>query len=207
MKNNQDGYCVVVVLVLLVCIAFAYSCVQKEHKAEQARVAKAEMEEQERLRRKAIEEQERKRVAVLGELDAKEAQSKSTAVETRQSALREFAVEHAPELWSTVRDIRALMEDSSARMTVLKKTMETMGKKAEDDEDYQKMGQKRNELAMVLAKLDEDLEAAYIQFAKFQAVQDTKAVSNSVAKALTDGRNSALEARARYELLKKELMP
>ena len=207
MKKKQDGNCIVVVLVLLVCIAFVYSCVQKEQKAEQARVAKAEMEEQERLRRKAIEEQERKRVAALRELDAKEAQSKSTAAETRQSALREFAVEHAPELWSTVGDIRALMEDASARMATLKKTMETMGKKAEDDEDYQKMGVKRNELAMVLFKLDQELEEAYIQYAKFQSAPDMTTMSNSVSKALTEGRQSAIEARTRYELLKKELMP
>ena len=207
MKNNRNGNCMIVVLILLVVLAFVYSCVQKERKVEQERTAKAEMEAQERLRIKEREEQERKRVALKRELDAKEAQSKATVSETRQNTLRDFALEHATELWSTSRDVRTLMEDSSARMAILKKTMETMGKRAEDDDDYQKMGQKRNELAMVLAKLDEDLEAAYIQFAKFQAVQDTKAVSNSVAKALSDGRSSALEARARYELLKKELMP
>ena len=207
MKNNRNGYCIIIFLVLLVAVAFVYSCVQRENKVEQERTAKAEMEAQERLRIKEREEQERKRVELLRELDAKEAQSKTAVSETRQNALRNFALEHATELWSTSRDVRTLMEDSSARMTILKKTMETMGKRAEDDEDYQKMGQKRNELAMVLAKLEEDLESAYIQFAKFQAVPDAKAVSNSVAIALSDGRNSALDARARYELLKKELMP
>ncbi len=207
MKKSRDGNCAVVVLVLLVCICFVYSCVEKERKAEQERIAKAEMEEQERLRTKEIEEQERKRVAALRELEAKEAQSKNDATETRQNALREFAVEHAPELWSTVRDIRALLEDVSARMATLKKTMETMGKKAEDDEDYQKMGVKRNELAMVLFKLDQELEDAYIQYAKFKSAPDMVTMSNSVSKALTEGRQSAIDARTWYELLKKELMP
>ncbi len=206
MKNKRSGNAIIVVLVLLVVIAYAYSCVQKENKAEQERKNQAEMEERQRVEERERQEQERKRLLALREVETKEAQVKMSEVENKKVALQQFALEHVSELWTTMRDIQALKEDVTVRMESLKKTLETMERKPEEDEDYQRMGQKRNELALVLVKLEEDLESAYIQYAKFQAAPDVGMLSNRVAKALSEGRSSGEQARKRYETLKKELM-
>ncbi|MEI6645976.1 MAG: hypothetical protein WCP12_08050 [bacterium] len=206
-QNGKSSLSGMAGLVLLIIVVSAYSAFDKSRKREETRIEKERQEEVERLRIKELEEQERKRIAAIRETDAKEAEVKIKTTNVRQNMLREFALEHAPELWKTAQDIKALIEDSNARMDQLKKNLETLGNKPDDDEDYQKMGTKRNELSMVLMKLEEELEAAFLQYSKFQAAPDGKSVSNSVTRALSEGKQSAVEARERYEALKKELMP
>ena len=127
------------------------------------------------------------------------------ARQTLEGNLRAFALANTPELWRVLQQLKSLHQDTNQQLQKLQSALESVGRAAEQDVDYQRFGRKRNELAMMIRKLDNELQNAYIAYVKYETAPDSRTFSNQVAAAYQSGMQTAREATARYVELKNEL--
>ncbi|HAS82993.1 MAG TPA: hypothetical protein DCS43_10070 [Verrucomicrobia bacterium] len=140
---------------------------------------------------------ERARVAALESISAQQA---------LEEKLRQFAISRTPELWRVLQQLRSLHKDTSEQLLKLQSALESVGRDADQDLDYQRFGRKRNELGMLIRKLENELENAYIAYVKFETAPHDAVFSNQVAVAYQSGMATAREATARFNELKDELL-
>lgn len=121
-----------------------------------------------------------------------------------EDRMQQFAESHAPEILTGFKVYDQAIMDLAGRCTELRNDLTALGRVPTADPDYRSWQEQLESIQDNKASLRKDLEEAYLAYRKYQLSPDSK-VSEEMETALARGRQSALQAKTRYEELKQEL--
>ena len=154
--------------------------VLKAHEAEAARIAEANRQEEE-----AAAEAKRRQ-------------------EDKYEKIQTFALKEAPKVWEVYQSLQSEIDVQNGKIEELRKTLEAFGKVPEQDEDFNRICNLRDEMIRSHKSLRAKLEDAYIAAKKYEASPSRKDYHDVMKRTLEDGINDAVMATERYKAMTRQ---
>lgn len=117
----------------------------------------------------------------------------------RDEKIRSFALKEAPEVWSAYQALESEIEVQNGKIGELRDTLVKFGKDPEEDEDFKRICDLRDDMIRSHAALRGKLEDAYITWRKYEAAPSRKDYQELHRKAIEDGVREAEAASAKFK--------
>lgn len=125
------------------------------------------------------------------------------AQETKEAAIRTFALKESPVLWQTIGDLKASIITQNEKLAKLRKTFIDLNMDPAKDPDYKDMVAERDAMVKKLAAVQEKLNQAYLASAKYEATQGHAEKQTFEQKANEEGLSEAGQTKQRYDEMRK----
>lgn len=190
----------IVILVVLYnvggCLLDKFASGVAEHRVRAERRAQEEAAERESQR---VAQEEAERQARENERESAERARAERQLEQREERLRTFTLKEAPVLWRTYQNLQAEIESQNKKIEELRTALESFGRDPDNDSDFGRICEMRDEMAESLKTMRTKIEDAYLASCKYEATPGRKEYGELMRKALEDGIQEAEAAAARYE--------
>lgn len=155
-------------------------------KAEQAEIEKAQRAEAER-----IAEAKRQQEAAAAEAERKR--------QEKADKIQAFALKDTPKIWEIYQSLKSEIDVQNGKIEDLRKSLVEFGRTPEDDEDFNYICAKRDEIIRMQETVYAKLEDSYIAACKFAATPSHKEYGDLLKKAIEDGLREAEAAEAKFK--------
>lgn len=119
--------------------------------------------------------------------------------ESKDAKIQQFALKEAPKVWQVYQSLKAEIDLQSGKIEELRQTLVTFGKVPDEDSDYKRICDVRNEMIQSRDALRLKLEDAYIAAKKYEAAPSRAEYQQLHRKALDDGILEADAAEAKFK--------
>ena len=166
---------------------------REQQAAEEAETVRKEQE------RKAREDEIARAVKIKAD---QEARAKKDV--NKKNRVEEFAVKEAPQIWSTLKTLKAELEVQERKLAELRATLEDFDRNPAEDADYRRMCAMKAALSNSVNEIYSKLEDAYIAAKKFEVEPGAKEYGDLRARAIRDGVQEAEAAIRRFDEMRKQ---
>lgn len=119
--------------------------------------------------------------------------------EERNEKIRTFALREAPEIWSAYQALQSDIQVQNSKIEELRKTLESFGRDTDEDADFKRICDLRDDMSRSHAALRRKLEEAYIAWRKYEASPSRRDYQELHRKAIEDGIREADAASAKFK--------
>lgn len=117
----------------------------------------------------------------------------------KRELIKEFALKESPSMWEIFQNLEATIVNQRNQLDSVKQTLESFGRKAEDDNDYAVIKRRLDKLVIVRMTLWQRMVQAYIQSCKFKVSSGDAQQRELCRTAMDNAVREAELAKKRYQ--------
>ena len=134
----------------------------------------------------------------LADKEAKRIAAENLRREKRM-LIKEFALKESPSMWEIFQTLEAEIVNEKNQLDTIRQTLESFGRKAEDDKDFAVIKRRIDALVAARATLWQRMVQAYIQSCKFKASSGDAQQRELCRNAIDNAVKEAESAKKRYQ--------
>lgn len=118
--------------------------------------------------------------------------------DAKAEKLRVFAIKEAPTIWRTIKDFQGYLAVVDSKLDALRDDLVEFNLDPENDGDYIRIRQMRDDMQRNLCDLNNKLQEAYLASKKYEAMPSRKDYAEMQRRTLEEGIREAEAASAKY---------